>query len=84
MHRMAHSLLQVALFLFLIALAHMLKRIGLFTEREGATLSKITLNITLPAAIVASFNTFKLDYSLLVLIFYGTWPIVMMTLSISA
>ncbi len=79
---MAHSLLQVALFLFLIALAHMLKRIGLFTEREGATLSKITLNITLPAAIVASFNTFKLDYSLLVLIFYGILAnVVMMTLS---
>ena len=68
---MAQSLLQVALFLFLIALANVLKRIGLFSEREGATLSKITLNITLPAAIVASFNTFKLDYSLLVLILYG-------------
>jgi len=68
---MAQSLLQVALFLFLIALANVLKRIGLFSEREGATLSKITLNITLPAAIVASFNTFKLDYSLLILILYG-------------
>lgn len=68
---MAQSLLQVALFLFLIALANVLKRIGLFSEREGATLSKITLNITLPAAIMASFNTFKLDYSLLVLILYG-------------
>ncbi|WP_298503979.1 AEC family transporter [uncultured Sphaerochaeta sp.] len=68
---MAQSLLQVALFLFLIALANVLKRTGLFSEREGATLSKITLNITLPAAIVASFNTFKLDYSLLVLILYG-------------
>lgn len=77
---MAQSMSQVALFLFLIALANVLKRIGLFTEKEGATLSKITLNITLPAAIVASFNTFRLDYSLLVLILYGIITNILMML----
>ncbi|MGH0053794.1 MAG: AEC family transporter [Sphaerochaetaceae bacterium] len=68
---MTQPLAQVALFLFIIILAHFLKRIGLFTEKEGSTLSKISLNITLPAAIVASFNTFAMDYSLLVLVVYG-------------
>jgi hypothetical protein len=68
---MTQALTQVALFLFIIILAQILKRIGLFTEKEGSTLSKISLNITLPAAIVASFNTFTMDYSLLVLIGYG-------------
>ncbi|MGE4454440.1 MAG: AEC family transporter [Sphaerochaeta sp.] len=68
---MTQSLAQVALFLFIIILAHFLKRAGLFSEKEGSTLSKISLNITLPAAIVASFNTFTLDYSLLVLVGYG-------------
>ncbi len=68
---MTQSLTQVALFLFLIILAHILKRVGLFTEKEGSTLSSISLNITLPAAIVASFNTFTMDYSLLVLVGYG-------------
>nr|WP_319474375.1 permease [uncultured Sphaerochaeta sp.] len=68
---MTQSLTQVALFLFIIILAQILKRIGLFTEKEGSTLSSISLNITLPAAIVASFNTFTMDYSLLVLVAYG-------------
>jgi hypothetical protein len=68
---MTQSLTQVALFLFIIILAQVLKRIGLFTEKEGSTLSSISLNITLPAAIVASFNTFTMDYSLLVLVAYG-------------
>ena len=68
---MTQSLTQVALFLFIIILAQILKRIGLFTEKEGSTLSSISLNITLPAAIVASFNTFTWDYSLPVLVAYG-------------
>ncbi|WP_332447207.1 AEC family transporter [Sphaerochaeta sp.] len=68
---MVQSFFQVALFLFLIILAYVLKRLGIFTQRDGTTLSNITLNITLPAAIIASFNTFTMDYSLLLLILTG-------------
>ena len=68
---MVQSLSQVGLFLFLIVLGNRLKHIGMFHAKEAKTLSKIALNVTLPAAIVASFNTFSMDYSLLILIFYG-------------
>ncbi len=71
MAAMTDALSQVALFLFLIALAYLLKKVGLFSEKAGSTLSNISLNITLPAAIVAGFNTFTMDYSLLILIVYG-------------
>ncbi len=68
---MAQSLPHVALFLFLIILANRLKHWGMFTAQEGRTLAKITVNITLPAAIAASFDTFTMDGSLLILILYG-------------
>jgi predicted permease len=63
--------MQPMAYLFIIVLAHLLKRIGMFGKNDFKVLAKITLNITLPGAIIASFDSFSMDYSLLVLIGYG-------------
>ncbi len=65
---MTSTLSQPLLFLFIIFLANLLKRVGLFSEKDGHVLSLITLNITLPAAIIAGFESFKLIPSLFLLI----------------
>lgn len=59
------------LFLCIILLANLLKRAGMFSEKDGHVLSQITLNITLPAAIMSGFESFELDPSLFLLIFIG-------------
>ncbi|MDD3903794.1 MAG: permease [Sphaerochaeta sp.] len=68
---MAQSFLQPFLFLFIIVLANLLKRGGVFKESEGKVLSQITLNITLPAAIIAGFDSIQMDYALLIFILMG-------------
>ena len=68
---MAQSFSQPFLFLFIIVLANLLKRVGVFKETEGKVLSQITLNITLPAAIIAGFNSIRMEYSLLIFILMG-------------
>jgi predicted permease len=68
---MEQSFSQPLSFLFIIFLANILKRFGLFGKDDFRVLAKITLNVTLPAAIIASFDSFAMDYSLLVLVAYG-------------
>ena len=68
---MTSSLSLPLLFLFIILLANLLKRAGMFSEKDGKVLSKITVNITLPAAIIAGFESFELDNSLFLLILLG-------------
>lgn len=76
---MTSTLTQPLLFLCIILLAYLLKRAGLFSGEDGHVLSKITLNITLPAAIIAGFGSFTLDPSLflLILLAIGTNAILM-------
>lgn len=71
MRLMAQSLSQTIMFLCIMALANLLKRKRVFSEDDAKVLGKIALNITLPAAIIASFDTFKMDYSLFFLILIG-------------
>jgi predicted permease len=59
------------LFLFIILLANLLKRAGMFSEKDGRVLSQIVMNITLPAAIIAGFGSFALVPSLFLLILLG-------------
>jgi predicted permease len=68
---MQQSFTQPLSFLFIIILANFLKRIGLFEKDDFKVLAKITINVTLPAAIIASFDSFTMDYTLMVLVFYG-------------
>ncbi|HHT81204.1 MAG TPA: permease [Spirochaetales bacterium] len=68
---MTSTLSQPLLFLFIILLANMLKRAGMFSTKDGQVLSQITLNITLPAAIISGFQSFELVPSLFLLILVG-------------
>ena len=68
---MTSTLSQPLLFLFIILLANLLKRAGMFSEKDGRVLSQITLNITLPAAIISGFGSFELEPSLFLLILLG-------------
>lgn len=68
---MLQSLMQPIAFLFIILLANLLKRAGVFGPNDFKILTKITLYVTLPGAIISSFDSFSMDYSLLVLIGYG-------------
>ena len=68
---MEQSFSQPLSFLFIIFLANILKQFGLFGKDDFKVLAKITLNVTLPAAIIASFDSFSMDYSLLILVGYG-------------
>jgi hypothetical protein len=68
---MPNTLSQPLLFLFIILLANLLKRLGMFSEKDGHVLSQIVMNITLPAAIIAGFQSFELVPSLFLLILLG-------------
>lgn len=68
---MTSTLSQPLLFLFIILLANLLKRAGMFSEKDGHVLSQVTLNITLPAAIISGFESFALEPSLFLLILLG-------------
>ena len=61
--------------LVIIAIGYVVKRTGLVTKREGQTLSKLILNITLPALIIVTFAEVAFEGHLLwlalIAILYG-------------
>ena len=58
-------------FIAIIVLGYVLKRIGVFKQEDFGILSKITIRITLPAAIITSFAGKEIDLALLSLLFLG-------------
>ena len=58
-------------YLLMVCLGYMFKRLGLVKQSDGKAFAQIVLKITLPCAIITSFSTFRMDYSLLVLILFG-------------
>ena len=64
---MGEVLVKAAAFVFIIFLGYALKRIGFFTATDYRLISKIVLNITLPAAVITAFANFDMDASLLIL-----------------
>lgn len=68
---MAQILLNSASFVFIIILAYVLKRFGLFGPKDYKIITKLTLNVTLPAAILTSFAAFEADPSLFLCILIG-------------
>lgn len=68
---MSTVLYKALAFLFIIFLGYGGKRIGFFRPTDYKLISKITLNITLPAAIISSFAATKRDSSLMILVFLG-------------
>ena len=65
---MLEILTRAGCFVAIIILGYFLKRIGFFKESDFTILSRITLRITLPAAIITSFGGKEIDRSLLVLV----------------
>lgn len=55
---------QFILFLLIIALGYIFKRLNFIKEDDADGISRIVFNITLPALIIVTFNNMKLDISL--------------------
>ena len=68
---MLEILTRAGSFVAIIILGFVLKKIGVFKEEDFSVLSKITIRITLPAAIITSFAGKEIDPGLLVLLFLG-------------
>lgn len=62
---MLDILVKAGCFIGIILLGFILRRVGFFKEGDFQILSKITLKITLPAAIVVSFSQIEVDLSML-------------------
>ena len=66
---MLDILLRAGSFIAIIILGYFLKRIGFFKQEDFSILSKITIRITLPCAIITSFAGKTIDPALLSLTF---------------
>lgn len=58
---------QFILSLIIIAIGYTFKRLNLIKESDGDGMARILFNITLPALIFVTFNSMKLDHSLILL-----------------
>lgn len=65
---MLDVLIRAGCFVAIIVLGYFLKKIGFFREEDFTVLSRITLRITLPAAIIVSFGGKEIDSSMLMLV----------------
>lgn len=68
---MVDILLKSCSFVFIIILGYVLKKAGLFKERDYKIVVNTVIYITLPAAVVTSFAAYELDFSLLLAVFIG-------------
>ena len=68
---MLNVLTQAGSFVAILVLGYLLKKIGFFKEEDFTILSKITIRITLPAAIVTSFAGREIAPALLTLVLLG-------------
>ena len=68
---MLDILIRAGSFVAVIILGYFLKRIGFFREEDFTVLSKITVRITLSAAIICNFASMQIEVSLLSLALLG-------------
>lgn len=68
---MLQALEKPGVFLLIICLGYILKRVGLFEKTDYKILTKIVLNITLPAAVIVSFSSYQPDSALLFCVLLG-------------
>ncbi len=62
---------QFAISLIIIAIGYTFKRLNLIKEEDGDGMARILFNITLPALIFVTFNSMKLEHSLILLTIIG-------------
>ena len=58
---------KAASLILIIVIGYVIKRIGWVSAADFPKFSKIVLRITLPCALITSFNTFDITYNLLFL-----------------
>ncbi len=62
--------------MLIILTGYICKRFGIINEQDGEGISKIVFNLTLPALVINTLNTMKVDFSLILLpvihILFGT------------
>ena len=68
---MSAVLIKAGVFILIIVLGYLLKRIGFFKLSDFKVVSKIVLNITLPCAVISNFNKLEMDMTLLFLVIIG-------------
>jgi malate permease and related proteins len=66
---------QFAISTFIIFLGYLVKRFNIISEKDGEALTRLVINITLPALVISSLNTLKINSSLiflpLIALFHG-------------
>jgi len=73
---MGNIVLKILSLLVPLLLGYVLKKRKFFEPGDYRILAKITINITLPAAVIVSFSSFKMDFTLLslaVIAFFSNW-----------
>ena len=68
---MEQVLMKASAFVFIIIIGYILKKKRFFEPEDYRIVTKIVINITLPAAIINSFGSFQKDDSLFVLVILG-------------
>ncbi|WP_378953729.1 AEC family transporter [Pelosinus sp. sgz500959] len=68
---MTEVLLKAMAFVSIIILGYTLKRIGFFMPNDYKMISKIVMNLTLPAAVITGFANFQMDISLIYVVLLG-------------
>lgn len=68
---MGEVLTQALSFLLVIVVAYLFKRGGILEERDGHVVSKIILNLTLPATIIIGFHSVEINSTLLIMVSLG-------------
>lgn len=68
---MLEVLAKAVAFIAIIIIGYQCKKQGMFAKDDYKIVSKIILNMTLPAAVITSFGHFQMDYSLFVLMALG-------------
>lgn len=67
--------------IIIIAIGYLLKRMNLLKEKDGETISRIIFNITLPALIIVSLHSVKIESSLtmlpVIVLLFGTFSIIL-------
>ena len=68
---MGTVLIKAGIFLCMILLGILLRRVGFFQKDDFSLIAKIVINITLPCAVITNFAGMELDFSLLILSAFG-------------
>lgn len=68
---MEQVLMKASAFVFIIIMGYVLKKRKFFAPDDYRIVTKIVINITLPAAIISSFGSFQKDDSLFILVLLG-------------